>query len=174
MIIIVAPSASGKDTIMNKVVELTSLKPVVSYTTRSARQGEVDGVAYHFISEDEFQKKDKENFFIETSNYRGWHYGMAKEDCGDNRIVIVDPCGLRSLKREGVNTISFSIDVIERERLARLTKRGDDITELCRRIISDRDTFRGVEFEVDYVIKNEDVENATAAIIEILKSRMVI
>jgi guanylate kinase len=173
LIILIGHSASGKDTIMNKVVELTNLKPVISYATRPMREGEVDGTAYNFISEEEFQEKLRENFFIETSNYRGWNYGMAKTDCGDDRIVVVDPCGFRALKREGIEIISFFIDVPENERLLRLVYRGDDITELCRRIISDRDTFRGVEFEVDCVVKNNHAKVTAIEIIEELKRRKI-
>lgn len=171
MVIIVAESGSGKDTIMNKIVELTNLIPVVSYSTRPIRQGEIHGVAYNFISEEEFQELLSMDFFAETSNYRGWHYGMAREDCKDDRIVVVDPCGLRSLKRDNIPTTSFYISVEERERLIRLANRGDDVTELCRRIISDRDTFRGIEHEVDYIIKNEDIKVATDLIIYELKRR---
>ena len=134
---------------MNEVVKFSDLRPVVSYTTRPMRQGETNGIEYNFISEKEFNERDNNHCFIETSGYRGWLYGMAKKDCGDDRIVVVDPCGLRSLLRSGVKVTSFYISVEERERLLRLTNRGDDITELCRRIISDRDTFRGVEYEVD-------------------------
>lgn len=174
MVIIVAPSASGKDTIMNKIVELTPLKPVVSYSTRPMRKGEINGVAYNFISEEQFKKLDSEFFFIEVSNYRDWLYGMAKHDCGDDRIVIVDPCGFRALQRAGVKTISFFIDVPERTRLIRMANRGDDVTELCRRIISDRDTFRGIEHEVDFTIQNEDITTAATTIIEILKAKEIL
>jgi guanylate kinase len=174
LVILIGHSASGKDTIMNKIVELKNLKPVISYATRPIREGEVNGIAYNFISEEEFQEKLKSNFFIETSNYRGWNYGMAKTDCGEDRIVVVDPCGFRTLRREGIKTISFFIDVPERERLMRLAIRGDDITELCRRIISDRDTFRGIEHEVDCVIKNKNIKVAAFEIIQELKRRMIL
>lgn len=174
MIIIVSESGSGKDTIMNKIVELTNLKPVVSYSTRPIRQGEIHGIAYNFISEEEFQELLSMDFFAETSNYRGWHYGMAREDCKDNRIVVVDPCGLRSLKRDNVPTTSFYISVEERERLIRLTNRGDNVTELCRRIISDRDTFRGIEYEVDCIVKNNNIKVAAFEIIQELKRREIL
>lgn len=169
MIIIVAPSASGKDTIMNKIVELTNLKPVISYSTRPIRINEVDGIAYNFISEDEFKDMKAKDLFIETSNYNSWNYGMAKIDCGDDRIVIVDPCGFRHLKRVLKKVISFFIDVPERVRLLRLVNRGDDISELTRRIISDRDTFRDVQFETDFTVKNEDVYMAATDIVYKLK-----
>jgi len=174
MIVLVGESGSGKDSIMNKLVELTSLIPVISYTTRPMRIGEVDGIAYNFITEKEFNNLDSKHFFIEVSGYRGWLYGMAKKDCGTERIVVVDPCGLRSLKRAGVGVTSFYVSVDERERLVRLANRGDDITELCRRIISDRDTFRGVEHEVDCVVKNNNIKVAAFEIIQELKRRIIL
>jgi len=169
MVVLCGHSGSGKDTLMNKVVEFTSLKPVVSYTTRPIRHGEINGVSYNFISEEMFKDMKSNDFFIETSGYRGWLYGMAKSDCNSDRIVVLDPCGLRSLERQIVNIISFFIEVPERERLLRLTNRGDDITEICRRIISDRDTFRGVEHEVNYAIQNNNIKVATFNIVENLK-----
>ena len=169
MIILCGHSGSGKDSLMNRVVELTKLKPVVSYTTRKIRVNETEGISYKFITDEEFTKKFTEGFFQETAEYRDWLYGMAREDCGDDKIVVVNPCGLRSLKRNHIDTISFFIDVPERERLIRLANRGDDITELTRRLISDRDTFRDVEFEVDYIIYNDDIEVAAQKIVDKLK-----
>ncbi|MBU3186516.1 hypothetical protein [Clostridium estertheticum] len=173
MIILCGCSASGKDTLMNKLAEITVLKPVVSYTTRGIRSNETEGVSYNFISDEEFKSKSASGFFIEESEYIGFHYAMAKEDCSDNRIVVVNPQGLRSLVRSGINITSFYIAVDERERLIRLANRGDDITELCRRIISDRDTFRGIESEVDYVVKNNNIKVAAFEIIQKLKGVLI-
>ena len=174
MVLLIGESSSGKDTIMNKLAELTSLRPVVSYTTRPIRSNETEGYSYNFISDEEFKSKSDSGFFIEESEYIGFHYAMAREDCADNKIVVVNPQGLRSLLRNGVNTISFYISVDERERLIRLANRGDDVSEICRRVISDRDTFRGVEREVDCIVKNSNIKVAAFEIIQELKRRMVI
>ena len=157
MIVLLGHSGSGKDTILNMLVAC-GYKKIVSYTSRPPRTNEIDGDAYHFISEEEFKKKSKEGFFAEEVTYHEWYYGISKEDCLDDRVVVVEPWGLRQLKKLGMNVTSFFIKVDERERIARLNNRGDDVTELTRRIISDRDTFRGIEDEVDYVIEEKTID----------------
>ena len=157
MIVLLGHSGSGKDTILNMLVAC-GYKKIVSYTSRPPRVNETDGDAYHFISEEEFKNKSEKGFFAEQVQYREWYYGIAKEDCLDDRVVVVEPWGLRQLKKLGMNITSFFIKVDERERITRLANRGDDITELTRRIISDRDTFRGIEDEVDYVIEEETID----------------
>lgn len=161
--VLVGESASGKSTIEKLVQEReSSFSKVVSYTTRPARDGEADGVDYHFISDREFEKMVKENAFIESAKYRGWNYGSARNDYSDgkNHIVVLTPHGCRSLKkwaenRPDVKVVSIYFDVDRRSRMIKILKRGDDIDEAYRRNISDVGQFDGFADEADYVIKND-------------------
>lgn len=153
MIILIGPSCSGK----SSIEKLLELNRIISYTTRPIRINEVNHVDYHFITEEEFQKKLLNGDFAESTTYNSWHYAIAKEDCKDDSIAVVEPNGRRQLlKNKDLKITSFLINATERERVIRMMKRGDNIMESFRRIISDQGAFNGMENEVDYVINNDD------------------
>lgn len=171
MILLIGHSAAGKTTI-EKELNKKGYSRIISYTTRPMRTGEIDGYDYHFIMDWEFQNKLKNGFYSEATNYRGWWYGIAKEDCLDNAIATVEPTGFRMLQKiKDLNIVSFHIKASERTRLIRMAKRGDDITEIFRRLFSDQGGFNGIENEVDYVIENEDgeLDKAVQTIIDLTK-----
>jgi len=157
MIAIVGESASGKTTLVENLCHANpGYHKVVTYTTRPMRDGEQDGVDYIFISDDTFNEMIEKDKFVEHANYRGWQYGIPKEECIDDyAVAIVTPTGLRSLKREGFDVTSIYLYVDRRSRLINLLCRGDDIEEAYRRNLSDVGMFDGIENEVDAVIENE-------------------
>lgn len=171
MIILVGASCSGKSSIERKLTEY-GLKRIISYTSRPIRKNETNHIDYHFLTKEEFEQKLSEGFFSEHSNYNGWNYGIASEDCNDNAIAVVETSGMRQLKaNKNLNIKSFCIEAEERSRVIRMMKRGDNIMESFRRIISDQGMFSGIEYEVDYVIPNSDgnLDLAVEKIINILK-----
>ena len=173
MIVLLGDSCSGKSTIEKQL----GLNKIVSYTTRSIRKNETDHVDYHFISKDNYIDLLNNGFFAEYTCYNGWYYAIAKEDCLDNSIAVVEPVGFRQLKKLSyLNITSFYLKVEERERVTRMMKRGDNVMESFRRVISDQGLFSGVENEVDYVIGNPDGQLAIAIlnIREILRQRHII
>ena len=128
----------------------------MSYTTRQPREGEVDGVDYHYVSVEQFKSLKEQGFFAESAVYNNWYYGIAKEDCTDDKVAVLTPHGLRQVSKiDGINITSFYINVPRRDRLIRILQRGDDIEESYRRNVSDVGQFDGIEDEVDYVINNE-------------------
>ena len=163
MIVLVGESASGKSSIERYMMDNYGYKKIVSYTTRSPRLGEVDGIDYHFISIEEFKSLKERGFFAETAVYNNWNYGTAKEDCTDDKIAVLTPHGLRQISKiDGINTISFYINVPRRDRLIKILQRGDNIEEAYRRSLSDVGQFDGIEDEVDYVINNNEYEKSIA------------
>ena len=157
MLILVGESASGKSSIEKHLVENYGYNKVVSYTTREPRESEVDGVDYHFISVEQFYKLKGQNFFAETAMYNNWYYGIAKEDCTDDKVAVLTPHGLRQVsKLPDINATSFYINVPRRDRLIKILQRGDSIEEAYRRNLSDVGQFDGIEDEVDYIICNEE------------------
>lgn len=156
MIVLVGESASGKSSIEKNLVKNYGYSKVVSYTTRQPRDGEVNGVDYHFITKSQFRRLKEQGFFAETAVYNGWYYGTAKKDCTNDKVAVLTPHGLRQIKKiDGIKTISFYINVPRRDRLIKILQRGDDIEEAYRRSLSDVGQFDGIEDEVDYVINNE-------------------
>lgn len=156
MLILVGESASGKSTVEKVLVGQYGYKNVISYTTRNPRVNEVDGVDYHYITDEEFKEKTENDFFAEITEYNGWWYGCAKEDCTDDKVAVVNPYGLRQLKANSdLHIVSFYIDVPRRDRLIKILQRGDDIEEAYRRSLSDVGQFNGVDFETNLTVSND-------------------
>lgn len=157
MIVLVGESASGKSSIEKNLVDNYGYKKIVSYTTRQPRQGEVDGIDYHYISENQFIKLQKEGYFAEVGEYNGWHYGTAKNDCTSDKVAVVTPHGLRQLaKIPNLDIHTFYINVPRRDRLIKILQRGDNIEEAYRRSLSDVGQFDGISDEVDYIVNNKN------------------
>ena len=155
MIVLVGESASGKSSIERELIAL-GFNKIVTYTTRPMRKEDVDGETYHFITEEQFNDMIEKDLFAEHASYNGWQYGTAKEDCTDDKVVVLTPHGLRQLKKnKDLHIISFYIDVPRRDRLIKILERGDDIEESYRRNLSDVGQFDGIQDEVDYVIPNK-------------------
>ncbi len=163
MIVLVGESASGKSSIEKHLVENYGYNKIVSYTTRQPREGEVNGVDYNFVTVEQFCKLKGEGFFAETAVYNNWHYGIAKEDCTDDKVAVLTPHGLRQIsKLSGINIIAFYISVPRRDRLIKILQRGDDIEESYRRNLSDIGQFDGISDEVDYIIHNDSYKRSIA------------
>src|SRR4051794_5621739 len=80
MIVICAPSGTGKSTLINRLkVDHPEIEWSVSCTTRPMRSGEVDGKDYHFISVQDFEKQIAENMFIEWAKVHSNYYGTSKK-----------------------------------------------------------------------------------------------
>ena len=173
MIIILGDSASGKSTIERMLVK-KGYNRIISYTSRPKRDGESDHIDYHFLTADQFLYELGNGFFAEDTVYNGWHYGVAKKDMEKDSVVVVERNGFNQLKEWAkiVNTpiISFYIKVPERDRVIRMMKRGDNVMESFRRIISDQGSFAGVERDVDYVIRNEWIAEAVVDVINAIKN----
>lgn len=165
MIVLVGESASGKTSVQKYLKEYYEYKDIVSYTTRQPRDGEVDGIDYHFITVEQFKSLKEQGFFAETAVYNDWNYGVAKEDCTDDKVAVLTPHGLRQVsKLKDINVVSFYINVPRRDRLIKILQRGDNIEEAYRRSLSDVGQFDGIEDEVNFVINNDGYKMSIADI----------
>lgn len=172
MIVLVGESASGKSSIERELVAL-GFNKIVTYTTRPMRKEDVDGETYHFITEEQFNDMIEKDLFAEYASYNGWQYGTAKEDCTNDKVVVLTPHGLRQLKKnKDLHIISFYIDVPRRDRLIKILERGDDIEESYRRNLSDVGQFDGIKDEVDYVIPNEGYSWSPLSMAYLIKGKI--
>ena len=160
MILLVGKSASGKDTIQKELIKL-GYNAVVTYTTRPPRKGEVDGVAYNFITKEDFLAKESDGFFAETTSYNvatgeTWYYGSAIKDLTDDKVMIVNPEGLRHIKKiSSLNPIAFYLMADEETIWNRLRQRGDDAAEARRRLNADDMDFAGIVSDVEFCLRND-------------------
>ena len=138
IIVISAPSGAGKTTLCN---ELQHRKPhikfSVSCTTRPKRKHEVDGVNYHFLSDQDFTEKVQNNEFVEYENVHGYYYGTLRNTLEDalaqQEMVLfdVDVNGAMAIKRNySDNTCTIfilppSLDDLKK----RLIQRGSETEE---------------------------------------------
>lgn len=160
--VLVGCSASGKDTIKKELIK-RGMNSIVTYTTRSKRDGEVDGIAYHFVSLGDFLTKELKGFFAETTSYNTSnmgtvYYGTALEDlknAPDNTVIILNPDGLRAIKKiDGLDFTSFYVAAKKSVLKKRLKERGDNRKEAKRRMKADKKDFKNMLYEVDYIIEN--------------------
>ncbi len=156
MIILVGESASGKSSIEKVLSEKYGFQKTVSYTTRPPRDSEIDGVDYHFITEDEYIEKFNSGYFVETGAYNGWFYGTTRDQYKGNTVCVLTPHGLRQIRKNfnEQDIKAFYIKVPRRDRLIKILERGDDIEEAIRRNQSDVGQYDGIEDEVDFVLEN--------------------
>jgi guanylate kinase len=106
MFLIVAPSGAGKSSLVAAVLESdSSLALSVSFTTRSPRPGEIEGVNYHFISESEFLSRKDQGDFLEWALVHGNYYGtsrswiMEKMQYGQDVILEIDWQGAKQIQK---------------------------------------------------------------------------
>jgi guanylate kinase len=106
LIVLSGPSGVGKDTVINRMKGLgRPFHYVVTATTRPRRSGEKDGVDYHFLSREEFQRLLEDNEFVEWAEVYGHHYGVPRNEItsalgqGKDVIVKVDVQGAATLKK---------------------------------------------------------------------------
>lgn len=155
MLIIVGPSASGKTEVVKAIIKKYGMKKLITYTTRKIRPGEIDGVDYHFLSFDDFLNKHKEQFFFETVFYNHHYYGTSINDLTDEKIVILEPTGLKQYLQLNNHHIRVCFLSCPKEiRGMRMLKRGDDIEMINCRLAKDDEIF------------NDDVANRSNWVID--------
>lgn len=157
IVILCGPSASGKDTLMNNLVEKEHFGRIISTTTRPMREGEQNGREYHFVSEKEFLSDIENDRFLEYRSYQTlvadtpstWYYGCSKKDIDaldktDTQVIILDPKGARDLigYYGEENCFLCLVQAPEQERKAKAMSRGSfDETEWNRRAADDKRVF---------------------------------
>ena len=105
LVVISGPAGSGKGTVNRILMDLPDYAFSVSATTRAPRPGEVDGVNYHYISVEEFEKRIQADELLEYTKYCGNYYGTLKKETeavlesGKNLILEIEVEGAMNVKR---------------------------------------------------------------------------
>ncbi|MCU1330576.1 MAG: guanylate kinase [Bryobacterales bacterium] len=179
--IISAPSGSGKSTLVNRLMaELGRLTFSVSYTTRKPRGQEVEGEAYHFIERDEFEARIGRNEFLEWAEVFGNYYGTHQsalqiaENKGLDLVLDIDVQGAAQLRERIPAAVSIFILAPSREKLEqRLRARSQDSDEVIRRRLADAAREIQNYSLYDYVLVNEDLEEAAETLKSIVRAERV-
>jgi guanylate kinase len=170
-IIILGKSASGKDT-LSKLLCDQGLRMSVSHTTRPMRKHEKDGIDYHFISLEDFEKKESENFFLESEKFREWKYGRSVVSIENADVLILTVKGVSSVLEKYSRDSFYIIETISPDgvRIERSMKRGDSTEEIFRRLKADEIDFnQHRNFTVDEILETQDYSSYEDLIEKVLK-----
>jgi guanylate kinase len=180
MLVLSSPSGAGKTTISRMLLEHDdNLLMSISATTRKPRPGEIDGVDYHFISKDEFNKKAEADHFWEYEHVFGNDYGTPKQYVqdalakGTDVLFDIDWQGTRRLThkaREDVVSV-FILPPSMTELENRLRKRAQDDDEVIKRRMARAKEEISHWDEYDYVIINQNIDDSLRKVNHILKAQ---
>ena len=167
--ILIGKSCSGKTTLAKELEKWWGCKRIITYTTRPKRPNEIDGVDYHFVSEEYFKQKEDLGFFMATAEYemtggKVW-YGSAKEDYEDgdgltDKVIVLNPDGLNQVMarcdRKTMKHIKVVyLDTDASTRYERARKRGDSTKEIAKREDEDFDSFCAISLLCDIRIRED-------------------
>ncbi|MCR4690300.1 MAG: guanylate kinase [Lachnospiraceae bacterium] len=166
LIVISGFSGAGKGTVVKKLIEqYDNYALSVSMTTRAPRPGEVDGVAYHFSTDEEFEKIIAEGGMIEYAGYCGHYYGtpraFVEEKLAEGKDVIleIEIQGAQKVRRQFPNAVLLFVTAPSAAVLhQRLTGRGTETEDVIRkRMWRAVDESEGID-SYDYIVINDDLE----------------
>lgn len=155
MILLIGPSASGKTEISKLLGLRYGISKAITHTTRAPRNGEVYGVDYYFVQEEDFLQLMKKGAFVENTVYNGNHYGCSKAEIADDKVVVVDPNGLKSfLALKDPSIVTFFLNASEETRRKRMEGRKDKPEEIEKRLLNDKEAFspdkvQGIDYFID-------------------------
>jgi guanylate kinase len=175
LLIIAGPSGVGKSSIVHDLLKQPGRKLSVSCTTRSPREGELEGVDYSFLSTADFEDHISRNGFAEYAEVHGNYYGTMRQPLEDALadgtvfILDIDVQGAEQIKGEYPEAISVFILPPSIEELdARLRgRKTDDAAVIERRLKRAQAEIQRQE-EFDHRVVNEDLEKAVSQIEDIL------
>ncbi|MBR4928857.1 MAG: guanylate kinase [Oscillospiraceae bacterium] len=178
LIVISGPSGCGKDTVLRKIRELDdSIAANISYTTRSPRPGETDGVNYHFVSKEQFLENIENGMMLEYNQYAGNYYGTSRESInrvledGTTVVLVIDVNGGRNVKKYYPNALLlFLMPPSIGELRRRLIGRGgvDEESIKARLRIAEEEILYAQNY--DLVIVNRDVEECARECLEAISA----
>lgn len=176
LLVISAPSGGGKSVVLRRLLERhEGISYSVSVTSRPPRQGEVDGVDYHFVSREEFESLIAKDVFYEYAEVHGNLYGTREDtvqqalDQGLDIVLDIDVQGGMDVKwRQSDAVLVFlmppSIEVLE----ARLRGRGSDAEDQILLRLENARKEIAYWRHYDYVITNDDIEDTVVAVGNVL------
>lgn len=179
LLVLSSPSGGGKTTIAKRLLELRKdLGYSVSATTRPVRNGEKDGVDYHFISRSDFERRLSQHEFLEWAEYGAQLYGTLKREIdrifasGRHAVLDIDIEGARQIRRNFSNSLQVFVLPPSAEVLVeRLTRRNTENPELLRKRLTRASDELAAAAEYDYAVVNEDLDTAVGQIAAILDGK---
>ena len=182
LIIISSPSGAGKTSVCKKIINHDKkIKLSISHTTRAARDNEINGVDYFFISNEVFNRKILDHSFLEHANVFGNYYGTSKKNVeeilskGLDVLFDIDWQGAAQILNTNLAKIItiFLVPPSKNAVFERLTKRsnetGDDLEAIQRRMLEYENEMTHAN-EYNYIVVNNEIEECTKKVINIIEN----
>ena len=170
MLNILGPSGVGKGTIIKMILNQfkDKIKFSVSHTTRNMREGEIDGVSYHFISLEKFKQMIEQDEFIEYAYFNNNYYGTSKQELKDklteNSVLLLD---LDIVGAKKLNELSLGVeyialyppkfDILKERLLKRGTESEETIEKRLKIGEKEIEEINSLDF-IKYKIVNDDLD----------------
>ena len=167
LLVISGPSGTGKGTLIERLMkEDPTLVFSVSATTRAPRPGEIDGVHYHFVTNERYDELVAENAFVEYANVHGNRYGTLRSEVyerlerGENVVLDIDVQGALNVIASEMEKVSiFILPPSMQELRSRLTGRGTETEEAIERRLHNAVWEISQKDKYQYKVINDDLES---------------
>ena len=177
LFVITGPSGVGKGTLIRRLRErMPGLELSVSATTRPPRPGEVNGVDYHFTSDEEFDRLAREGRLLEHATYSGHRYGTPRSEVeprlteGRSVVLEIEVQGARQVRQAMPEAIQVFIAPPSPEALReRLQGRGTDRPEEIERRLAVAEEELAARREFGHVVVNDELDRATGELVELVR-----
>jgi guanylate kinase len=169
ILVLSGPSGCGKSSLVNEVLkQRDDIYFSISTTTRDIRDGEVEGVNYHYITKDQFQKEIKEDMFLEWAEVHGNYYGTSlkpvKKAISEGKLVIfdIDVQGHEIVKRKFSDILTSlfittpTSDILKDRLVGRST---DAIDVVEQRLLNSKDEMSRLD-EYDFLLINDNFDES--------------
>ncbi len=179
LVVISGPSGVGKGTVRKALFQMKNHDLVysVSMTTRPPRPGEVDGVDYYFVSRETFEKRIKENKFLEYAEFVGNYYGTPRDkveeqlDKGKEVVLEIEVAGALQVREQMNDAVFIFLVPPGKEALYdRLRKRGTEAIEIVNERMKKAEKEFLLAHKYDYIVVNDEVNNAADRIMAIVRA----
>ena len=180
LIVFSAPSGCGKGTMLEEILKDKSFAISVSATTRAPREGEQDGVNYHFLTREDFEQRIADGKFIEHAEYCQNLYGTLVSEVdgrleqGLNVILEIEPQGAMKIREKRPDAIFiFVVPPSINELRRRLKKRGTETDEVIEERVSKAAWEISQAEKYDYVIVNDALEDAISDFFAVIRGEQL-
>lgn len=173
-----APSGAGKTSLVKALIESTEqIQVSVSHTTRPMRPGEIDGINYHFVSNEDFNAMLAEDAFLESAKVFDNQYGTSRSwveetlQQGIDVILEIDWQGAEQIKKMLPCTAVFILPPSKEELESRLTNRGQDDTEIIAKRMSEAQSEMSHYPSADFLVINDDFDTALGDLRALIRAK---
>lgn len=178
LIVLSAPSGAGKDTVLSEVLKRNPfIRQSISATTRIARNGEIDGKDYFFVSKEKFENMIENDELLEYVKYCDNYYGTPKKavndllNAGHDVVLKIEVKGAQMVRYRceeavGIFILPPSMKVLE----SRLTNRNTETEKVLKQRLEIAKLEVELAFGYDYVIVNDEIKKCATTVCDIVNA----